>query len=116
MAIAQGSTAIPRTGVSTRSPSRARPAARITSCERATKIVAGDDASIGRTVELLSAGGIVAVKGLGGYHLACDARNADGGEILARSEVSQGEALRADGPRTSRLLANLWNSRPKRSR
>ena len=31
--------------------------------------------SIGKTVELLKAGQIVAVKGLGGYHLACDALN-----------------------------------------
>jgi hydrogenase maturation protein HypF len=30
---------------------------------------------IDRAVELLRAGGIIAVKGLGGYHLACDARN-----------------------------------------
>jgi hydrogenase maturation protein HypF len=30
---------------------------------------------IRRTVEMLHAGGILAVKGLGGYHLACDARN-----------------------------------------
>ncbi len=37
--------------------------------------VVGDD-SIGKTVELLNAGQVVAVKGLGGYHLACDARNA----------------------------------------
>jgi len=33
----------------------------------------GDD--IRRAAELLHAGGILAVKGLGGYHLACDARN-----------------------------------------
>ena len=31
--------------------------------------------SIRRAAEILQAGGILAVKGLGGYHLACDARN-----------------------------------------
>ncbi len=35
----------------------------------------GDDQAIQRAVELLRQGKIVAVKGLGGYHLACDARN-----------------------------------------
>jgi hydrogenase maturation protein HypF len=35
----------------------------------------GDDQAIQRSVELLRQGRIVAVKGLGGYHLACDARN-----------------------------------------
>jgi hydrogenase maturation protein HypF len=33
-------------------------------------------ASIRRAAEMLNAGRILAVKGLGGYHLACDARNA----------------------------------------
>jgi hydrogenase maturation protein HypF len=41
----------------------------------ADEIVSGDDASIRRAVELLTTGAIIAVKGLGGYHLACDARN-----------------------------------------
>jgi len=37
--------------------------------------ISGDQRVIGRAVELLKSGRIVAVKGLGGYHLACDARN-----------------------------------------
>lgn len=37
----------------------------------------GDDAVIRKTVELLKAGRIVAIKGLGGYHLACDANCAE---------------------------------------
>ena len=35
----------------------------------------GSEGSIRRAAEMLSDGGILAVKGLGGYHLACDARN-----------------------------------------
>jgi hydrogenase maturation protein HypF len=43
---------------------------------RGDEIVRGSEASIRRAAELLSDGKIVAVKGLGGYHFACDARNA----------------------------------------
>ena len=35
----------------------------------------GSEGSIRRAAELLRNGGILAIKGLGGYHLACDARN-----------------------------------------
>ncbi len=40
------------------------------------QILRGNEQSIRAAAELLAAGRIVAVKGLGGYHLACDARNA----------------------------------------
>ncbi len=40
------------------------------------ELVKGDLPSIQRAADLLRAGAIVAVKGLGGYHLACDATNA----------------------------------------
>jgi hydrogenase maturation protein HypF len=38
--------------------------------------IAGDAESIQAAVGLLNSGSILAIKGIGGYHLACDARNA----------------------------------------
>ena len=38
-------------------------------------LTSGDSVAVARAAHLLAKGGVVAVKGLGGYHLACDARN-----------------------------------------
>jgi len=55
---------------------------------------AGNDdpaAPILRAGELLAAGRIVAVKGLGGFHLACDARSADAVDTLRRRKGRSGK-------------------------
>src|SRR5271155_4231507 len=41
------------------------------------EVTRGDAAAIRKTVDALLAGSIIAMKGLGGYHLCCDAKNAD---------------------------------------
>lgn len=46
------------------------------------RLTLGDEAAIRRAVELLREGRIIAVKGLGGYHLACDAENAQAVQAL----------------------------------
>ncbi|MCS6863860.1 MAG: carbamoyltransferase HypF [Gemmataceae bacterium] len=44
--------------------------------------IADKDAAIQQTLELLNAGRIVAVKGIGGFHLACDATNSHAVQTL----------------------------------
>src|SRR5580704_17892904 len=46
------------------------------------KTVRGNEASIRSAAEMLRTGKILAIKGLGGYHLACDARNSDAVQSL----------------------------------
>ncbi len=67
-----------------------------------------DTAAIERAAQLLCEGKIVAVKGLGGYHLACDARNSEANAAL-RARNSGRKAVCPDGPdlKTARNLIQL---------
>ena len=51
------------------------------------------DELIARAVEVLAEGGIMAIKGLGGFHLACDASNPDALERLRSSKKRDGKAF-----------------------
>lgn len=55
--------------------------------------LAESDAFIARTVEILHQGGIVAVKGLGGYHLVCDATNPEALQALRKRKRREGKAF-----------------------
>ena len=59
-----------------------------TATDRATS-----DALLARAVALLAEGGIVAVKGLGGYHLVCDATNASALAALRARKHRDGKAF-----------------------
>jgi hydrogenase maturation protein HypF len=71
--------------------------------------VRGSEQSIRRAAELLRAGKILAVKGLGGFHLACDARNADAVEALRSRKFRKEKpfALMAKDQDVARDLVSL---------
>jgi hydrogenase maturation protein HypF len=45
-------------------------------------VAKGTEAALEKTVALLKSGGIAAIKGLGGFHLSCDATNSDAVQLL----------------------------------
>jgi len=72
-------------------------------------IVADGGAAIDRTAQLLREGEVVAIKGLGGYHLACDARNAEANSVLRERKFRKEKpfALLARDLETARSLVEL---------
>ena len=80
------------------------PALALADC--AAHALAGGDAALA-ACDALASGSIVAVKGLGGYHLACRADDEARGRGAARAQAPRGPAVRADGARTSTRRAAL---------
>lgn len=68
-----------------------------------------DHQAIVRTARLLREGGIVAVKGLGGYHLACNARDEKAVAALRERKYRKEKpfAIMARNPEVARSLAHL---------
>jgi hydrogenase maturation protein HypF len=73
------------------------------------KTVRGNERSIRSAAEMLQAGKILAVKGLGGYHLACDARNAGAVQTLRNRKYRKEKpfALMAKNPEAARNLIRV---------
>lgn len=77
--------------------------------ESGDEMLAGDLPAIKRAATLLRAGQIVAIKGIGGYHLACDARNAGAVRTLRERKYRKEKpfAVMVRTVATARELAEL---------
>jgi hydrogenase maturation protein HypF len=67
------------------------------------------DKPVDRAAELLRAGAVLAVKGLGGFHLACDARNTDSVRTLRKRKNREEKplAVMVQSLKTGRSLAQI---------
>ena len=90
---------------------------------RTGEVLAREDEALRRAAAALLDGRLVAVKGLGGFHLCCDGRNEDAVARLRARKGEAREAARADGEgrrRRARPLRGLrrppngGSSRPRR--
>jgi hydrogenase maturation protein HypF len=74
-----------------------------------TMTIADNGAAIEGTAQLLRDGKIIAIKGLGGYHLACDARNPEANAALRERKFRKEKpfALMAKDLETARSLVEL---------
>jgi hydrogenase maturation protein HypF len=71
--------------------------------------VNGTDAAIAGAQRALARGAVVAIKGLGGYHLACDATSSDAVDTLRRRKARQDKplAVMVGDLATARRLAHI---------
>lgn len=79
-------------------------------CLRSSQgLITGDEKAVRKAVSFINQGCIVAVKGLGGYHLACDARNAAAVAALRKRKYRKEKpfALMVSDVQTARLLVEL---------